>query len=146
MTDDAPPSPPGPSVPAPSAARVVYERSFVGAAIVDPVAGTLLVSKARLDDFHDPLAFRVFLALVWNVRALDAPEVGDGAKALATTPPVRTASMDLERVIEDLTTTRELAKFGGREAVESLVADRPALREALDALRAAAARIGSTSA
>lgn len=144
--DDAVPSPPGPSVPTPSAFRAAYERSFVGAAIVDPVAGRLLVSKARLDDFHDPLAFRVFLALVWNVRALNAPEVGDDSKALTSTVLARPPAADLERVIEDLVTTRELDKLGGREAVESLVADRPALREALDALRAAAARIGDTSA
>lgn len=118
--------------PLPSAARVAYERSFVGAAIVDPIAGALLMSKARMNDFHDPLAFRAFLALIWNVRAPDQP--------------ARPPATDLERVIEDLASTRELDKLGGREAVESLVADRPALREALDALRAAAARIGDTSA
>ncbi len=117
--------------PVPSAARVAYERSFVGAAIVDPIAGALLMSKARMDDFHDPLAFRAFLALIWNVRTPNRP--------------VSPATTDLERVIEDLASTRELDKLGGREAVESLVADRPALREALDALRAAAAQIGNAS-
>lgn len=131
--DDAPaPSHPRPSAPAPSAARVAYERSFVGAAIVDPIAGALLMSKARMDDFHDPLAFRVFLALIWNVRAPNYP--------------ARPPASDLERVIEDLNTTHELDKLGGREAVESLVADRPALREALESLRAAAAKFGHTSA
>ncbi len=118
--------------PVPSAARVAYERAFVGAAIVDPIAGTLLMSKARLDDFHDPLAFRVFLSLIWNVRAQNQP--------------ARPPATDLELVIEDLNSTRELDTLGGREAVASLVADRPALREALESLRAAAARIADTSA
>lgn len=118
--------------PAPSAARVAYERSFVGAAIVHPVAGALLVAKARLDDFLDPLAFRVFLVLVWYVKA--------------TNYPVRAPATDLERVIEDLSQNGDLRKLGGREAVETLVADRPELREALAALRAAAARSENTSA
>jgi hypothetical protein len=87
----------------------------------------LLLAKATLDDFHDPLAYRVFLALIWYVRALDRPA------PLAATP-------DLELVIQDLTLTGDLDELGGRDAVLALVHERPALRKALASLRAAAAR------
>lgn len=110
--------------PAPSATRVAQERALVGTALVDPGTADWLVTHVSLESFLDPLAFRVFLALAWSVHAK------------------RTAT-DLELIVEDLGSTNDLDKLGGRQAVKALVADRPELRQALAAVRAEMARCGT---
>ncbi len=95
------------------------EQALVGAALLDPVAADLLLAEVNPHEVLCPLAGDV----LWTLANLD---------------PVRRATESaLDLVIEELEGTHE------RRAIEALVTDRPELRDALAALRAAAARIMS---
>jgi hypothetical protein len=96
---------------------VEREHALVGAALVDPVVADLVLAETNPDDFTSPLAERAFLVLLWWSE-LD---------------PIRFATeAGADLVREEL----------GDQDVDYLIADRPALRHARAALRAAATGIG----
>jgi len=96
---------------------VEREHALVGAALVDPVVADLVLAETDPGEFSCPLAERALLALRW----------------CSEHDPIRfatEAAVDLVR--------EELG-----DAVDYLVADRPALWHARAAVRAAATEIGS---
>jgi hypothetical protein len=113
----------------PEALLLDRERALVGAALLEPAAGDLLLAELSPRDLICSVAEAVLRSL----------------KALRDEEPVRYATEPaLGLVLEDLELSgvlRRLEELGGRAAVEALVVDRPELREAREALRAAAARM-----
>lgn len=95
------------------------EQALVGAALLDPAAADLLLAEVNPHEVLCPLASEV----LWTLANLD--------------PVRRAAESALELVVEELEGVHE------RRDIEALVTDRPELRDALAALRAAAARIVS---
>jgi hypothetical protein len=95
---------------------VEREHALVGAALVDPVVADLVLAETD-PEFSCPLAQRAFLTLL-RCAELD---------------PIRFAMEPAADLVRE-----EL----GDDDVDYLIADRPALRHARAALRAAAAEIG----
>jgi hypothetical protein len=102
--------------------RLTRERAMVGAALLDPACADLLLAEVEPRDLICSVAESVLKALA-EVR-------DDDPVAYATDPTVELVAARAGRCVQEL---------GGRVAVEALVADRPALREASAALRAAVA-------
>lgn len=132
-----------PADPAP-AERVEQEHALVGAALVDDDVGRLLAAELDPARFEDPTARHVLGALRDELeveRLLDRHDLLslDHRIEAELGPPGPTR---LEPVLEGLAEDGLLAEAGGPEAVRALVDDRPALRRALEATRAALAGRG----
>lgn len=102
--------------------RLARERALVGAALLDPACADLLLAELKPRDLICSVAEAV-------LRTLKEVQE-DNPVACATEPTVELVAARAGRCVQEL---------GGRVAVEALVADRPALREASAALRAAVA-------
>ena len=99
--------------------EIEREYALVGAALVDPVVADLVLAETDPGEFSCPLAQCAFLALL-RCAELD---------------PIRFATEPATDLVRE-----ELGDAG--DDVDYLIADRPALRQARAALRAAAAEIG----
>ncbi len=95
---------------------IEHEHALVGAALVDPVVADLVLAETDPGEFFCPLAQRAFLAL----------------RRWAKLDPIRFAMEPAADLVRE-----ELG-----DDVDYLIADRPALRHARAALRAAATEIG----
>ncbi len=135
MNPGASPGKPAPEV------RVERERALVGAALLDECVCRLLVTELDPTGFVDPTARRVFETLrdaleVDRLLARDGlPSLDEQIEAELGPPgPTR-----LDAALADLAEDGLLEAAGGLAAVRALLDDRPALRRALEATRAALA-------